>query len=276
MKVLEFRLIFHWILFLGVQLTISQRWFRWWLGADDGIVFWCIYASLGLKELTVNKLFLDAVKTKQIKQHLNAWLSQLLKSNSKWKYSRPKINDKKDRTSLMNRSSYSGNIANKIYHTFYIMNRLKRCLPFSAMKLMYDSLILSPLQFGITCWGFEWNRICKRQKQDLRMMTNSNDNAHTEPLFKELEMLNVSDIFDVQSMNFQPELSGLVMFWHDDVIKWKHFPRYCPFGHRWIPRTKASDMELWCFLWSAPEWTIEQTVVRLVIWDAIVPIMTSQ
>ena len=24
-------------------------------------------------------------------------------------------------------------------------------------------------------------------------------------------------------------------------------------GHRWIPNTKASDAELWCFLWSAPE-----------------------
>ena len=24
-------------------------------------------------------------------------------------------------------------------------------------------------------------------------------------------------------------------------------------GHRWIPRTKASDAELWCFLWCAPE-----------------------
>ena len=22
-------------------------------------------------------------------------------------------------------------------------------------------------------------------------------------------------------------------------------------GHRWIPNTKASDAELWCFLWSA-------------------------
>ena len=24
-------------------------------------------------------------------------------------------------------------------------------------------------------------------------------------------------------------------------------------GHRWIPHTKASDAELWCFLWSKPE-----------------------
>ena len=28
-------------------------------------------------------------------------------------------------------------------------------------------------------------------------------------------------------------------------------------GLRWNPRTKASDAELWCFLWSAPEWTVE-------------------
>ena len=27
--------------------------------------------------------------------------------------------------------------------------------------------------------------------------------------------------------------------------------------HRWIPLTKASDAELWCFLWSAPQQTVE-------------------
>ena len=30
-------------------------------------------------------------------------------------------------------------------------------------------------------------------------------------------------------------------------------------GDRWIPRTKASDTEHWCFLWSEPEQTVEQT-----------------
>ena len=28
-------------------------------------------------------------------------------------------------------------------------------------------------------------------------------------------------------------------------------------GPRWIPHTKASDAELWCFLWSASEYTVE-------------------
>ena len=53
---------------------------------------------------------------------------------------------------------------------------------------------------------------------------------------------------------------------HDDVIKWNHFPRYWPFvrvftGHRWIPLTQTIDAELWCFLWSAPDWIIETTVI---------------
>ena len=34
-------------------------------------------------------------------------------------------------------------------------------------------------------------------------------------------------------------------------------------GHRWIPLTKASDAELWCFLWSAPKQTFEQTIETL-------------
>ena len=33
---------------------------------------------------------------------------------------------------------------------------------------------------------------------------------------------------------------------HDDVMKWKHFPRYWTFV-RGIHRTQASDAELWCF-----------------------------
>ena len=50
---------------------------------------------------------------------------------------------------------------------------------------------------------------------------------------------------------------------HDDVIKWKHFPRNWPFVRgihrsRWIPHTKASDAELWCFLWCAPEYRLSK------------------
>ena len=46
-------------------------------------------------------------------------------------------------------------------------------------------------------------------------------------------------------------------------------------GHRWIPLTKSRDAELWCFLWSAPERNIKQTIEAPMIWNAIVLIMTS-
>ena len=57
---------------------------------------------------------------------------------------------------FMNWNSHSSKISNKISRTLGVMNRLKRYLPFSALKLMYSSLILSRLQFAITSWGFEW------------------------------------------------------------------------------------------------------------------------
>ena len=61
MKMYEFRFGFHWNLFLEVQLTIFQHWFRQWLGADQAtshylnqwwVFYWRIYASLGLNELS--------------------------------------------------------------------------------------------------------------------------------------------------------------------------------------------------------------------------------
>ena len=45
-------------------------------------------------------------------------------------------------------------------------------------------------------------------------------------------------------------------------------------GHRWIPLTEASDAELWCFIWLAPEQMAEQTVKILVIRDTMELITT--
>ena len=102
----------------------------------------------------------------------------------------------------MNWNSHSSKISNKISRTLGVMNRLKHYLPFSALKLMYSSLILSHLQFAITSWGFEWERLSKLQKPAIRIMTNSKYNAHTDPLFKSLKLLKIKDIFDVQCMKF--------------------------------------------------------------------------
>ena len=56
----KFRQGFYWSLFLRFELKIFQHWFRLWLGADQAtshylnqswLVYWRIYALLGLNEL---------------------------------------------------------------------------------------------------------------------------------------------------------------------------------------------------------------------------------
>ena len=70
MKMLEFWLKCHWSLFIRVQLTIFQHWFRWWLGADQApshylnqwwLDYRCIYASPGLNELKLNTLVIYSI-----------------------------------------------------------------------------------------------------------------------------------------------------------------------------------------------------------------------
>ena len=61
---------FHWSLFPRVQSTIFQHWFKLWHGAIQEpshylnqwwLVYWCIYASLGLNELMMIPILLNAV-----------------------------------------------------------------------------------------------------------------------------------------------------------------------------------------------------------------------
>ena len=63
-------------------------------------------------------------------------------------------------------------------------------------------------------------------------------NTHIDPLYKLLKLL--ITLYIMESSNAKTfRVTG-------------HLCREFT-GHRWIPRTKASDAELWSFLWSAPE-----------------------
>ena len=85
-KMLEIRLRFHWSLFLMVQLTIIQHRFRYWLGAGQAashylnqwwLVYWRIYASLGLNELNLKK------RLKNTKNTLAMWICRNLSLEGK-------------------------------------------------------------------------------------------------------------------------------------------------------------------------------------------------
>ena len=86
-------------------------------------------------------------------------------------------------------TSHSNKTAHKISRTLGVMNILKHELPYNALKMIYNSLILSHMQFNITAWGYAFNRIFKLQKRALCIMTCSKYNAHTDPIFKKAKVV---------------------------------------------------------------------------------------
>ena len=68
--------------------------------------------------------------------------------------------------------------------------------------MLYNSLILPHLQYSILCWGFKTSRLFKLQKRAMRIITCSKYNAHSDPIFKKLNLLKISDIYNISLLKF--------------------------------------------------------------------------
>ena len=86
-------------------------------------------------------------------------------------------------------------IAGKISKVLAVMSRIKRFTSSGILRMIYNSLVLPHLYYVILAWGFNNNRILKLQKRAVRIISKAKYNAHTEPLFKNLMLLKIQDIF---------------------------------------------------------------------------------
>ena len=93
-------------------------------------------------------------------------------------------------------------IFSKISRTIGMLKRLKHELPTHILKIIYNSLILPHLTYGILAWGKKSIKIFHIQKKAIRVITRSNYNAHTEPLFKSLGLLKFEDLFMLMALKF--------------------------------------------------------------------------
>ena len=94
------------------------------------------------------------------------------------------------------------NIALKLSRTIGIFYKLKHFLPSYILKMLYNSLILPHLSYGILAWGTSSEHLFKLQKKSVRIIANEKYNAHTEPLFKSLDLLKLNDIFKSHILKF--------------------------------------------------------------------------
>ena len=91
-------------------------------------------------------------------------------------------------------------IANKISRNMGIINSMKHFLPIGTKTLIYNSLIVSHINYGLMLWGYSCGRIEKLQKKVVRIISLSKYNAHTEPILKHLKLLKISDILKLQTL----------------------------------------------------------------------------
>ena len=87
-------------------------------------------------------------------------------------------------------------LCNKLSRICGVLSRLKHYVPVLILKIIYNSLFLSHLNYGITAWGFNVGpRIKTLQKKAIRFISNAKYNSHTTPMFKNLHLLQAVDIF---------------------------------------------------------------------------------
>ena len=86
-------------------------------------------------------------------------------------------------------------LSNKLAKCAGVLNKWKRFLPIHILRTLYSSVVQSRMTCGISNWGFDYYKIEKLQKRFLRIISCSKYNAHSEPLFKILDILKIEHLF---------------------------------------------------------------------------------
>ena len=102
----------------------------------------------------------------------------------------------------LNWAKHTGKIANSCSQKIGVLNKLKHVLPLQIKIMLYNSLILPHINYGLMLWGFQTHRIFTLQKKALRIITLSGYLSHTGALYKANNMLKVDDILILQQLKF--------------------------------------------------------------------------
>ena len=102
-------------------------------------------------------------------------------------------------------------VINKLKSNVYMLQCNKKLLGSTHLKMLYYAHINSHLMYGLELWGSmctrtEFNRLYKVQKKCIRIMTSSNYNAHTDPLFKAEKILPLQKLVDLSLVLFVKKL----------------------------------------------------------------------
>ena len=92
--------------------------------------------------------------------------------------------------------------------------KLKDLYPMTVLRMLYNSFMLPHLSYGVLTWGAKISRDDKLhliQKRYITIISNSSCIAHTEPICKDLRIINLPDIYSGAMWKFYYKLMNNVL-----------------------------------------------------------------
>ena len=86
-------------------------------------------------------------------------------------------------------------ISGKISRVIGILHKLKHIFPPYILKTLYNALIFPHLNYCLLAWGSNCEKVTIKQKKAIRIINLEFPTAHTEPLFKSMNQLKLSDLY---------------------------------------------------------------------------------
>jgi len=113
---------------------------------------------------------------------------------------------------LLNFKEHINKLNSKLATGLYYLRTSKNFLNQTALKYIYYALIHSHLIYAIHIWSCTNESLLKslfiKQKQAIRIISGSKYNAHTEPLFKKLNILPFPDLIKFFKIQFMQQFAG--------------------------------------------------------------------
>ena len=86
-------------------------------------------------------------------------------------------------------------IGNKISRVIGFLHKLKHIFPSYLLRMIYNSLILPHMNYSLLAWGANCHSIELLQKRAVRVIHFKCPLAHMEPILKDMDQLNFSDMY---------------------------------------------------------------------------------
>jgi hypothetical protein len=103
-------------------------------------------------------------------------------------------------------------LSNKLNSSLYMLNQVKFILPKKALRILFNSYITSHISYGLPIWGpmcskMYLKRISTLHKKGIRAVANGAARAHTQPLYKSNNILNLTDLIDLELLKVMYKFS---------------------------------------------------------------------